>query len=83
MMKEQSSSECGEPRRRAEVNEAMDDYYSGLSAAEIAEDRDWGQFALEQVSKAKDWISEGESENGLSAKERNRSASLRRQAKEH
>jgi hypothetical protein len=37
------------------VTKAMDDYYTNLTDEEIAEDRTWGQFGLEQASKAKDW----------------------------
>ena len=37
------------------VTKAMDDYYTNLTDEEIAEDRAWGQFGLEQASKAKDW----------------------------
>ena len=42
-------------RRQAEIHKAMDDYYASLSDREVAEDRAWGQFALEEASEAEDW----------------------------
>jgi hypothetical protein len=55
MVLDEIISEAGRRQRKAEVHKAIDDYYSGLTDAEVAEDRAWGEFALEQVSKAKDW----------------------------
>jgi hypothetical protein len=48
-------SEAQRRQRKAEVHKAMDDYYSSLTDEEIAEDRAWGEFGIEQASKAKDW----------------------------
>jgi hypothetical protein len=48
-------SEAGRRQRRAEIHNAMDDYYASLTDEEVAEDRSWGEFGLEQASKAKDW----------------------------
>lgn len=55
MVLDQLISEAGRRQRKAEIHKAMDDYYSSMTDEEIAEDRAWGQFALEQASKAKDW----------------------------
>jgi hypothetical protein len=48
-------SEAGRRHRKAEIHSAMDDYYSNMTEEEMSEDRAWGQFGLEQASKAKDW----------------------------
>jgi hypothetical protein len=48
-------SEAGRRQRKAEIHSAMDEYYASMTVEEMAEDRSWGQFGLDQASKAKDW----------------------------
>jgi hypothetical protein len=47
--------EASQRQKRADLHRAMEDYYGSLTAEEVAEDRAWGEFALEQASQAKDW----------------------------
>jgi len=49
-------AEAGRRQRKAEIHKAMDDYYSSLTDEDVAEDKAWGEFGLEQASKAKDWV---------------------------
>lgn len=48
-------SEVEKRQRKTELHKTMDDYYATMNDEEIAEDCAWGQFGLEQASKAKDW----------------------------
>ena len=55
MVLDELIAEASRRQRRKEIHKAMDDYYTNLSDEELAEDRAWGKFALQQASKAKDW----------------------------
>ncbi len=48
-------SEAEKLQRRAALHQAMDDYYNSLSDEEVADDRAWGEFALEQAAKSRNW----------------------------